>query len=308
MERADDTFYSQSMRGNRLTIVTQLRQAIEAMHYSEEMFQWLASVIVQRFDVPIVQLWTWENDWQGQPFSQLLAMAYQNGFQKLYVLSEKAATIVEQISSGQRIPSSQQVEQMFPQYLALLLKRYGIGYCSYCLIDSNVRFAQVEQALSYKRTSTRFRCIVLLFLRDYARQELISTIGIILEQAIFIAENHRLFLSVAAGSDRLSPPQEALSQESWPALPGLIPRRKQDEGLMLSSNPFAHAVNISDKEALRLYEAIDSHKTVAELCISAGMTLKEVQAALQTLLSLQYIELYTREGWPVDTTLLFNNR
>ncbi len=308
MESIDDIFYSQSMRGNRLTIVTQLRQAIEAMHYPDEMFQWLASVIMQRFDVPIVQLWTCQNDQQGQPFAQLLTMAYQNGFQKLYVVSEKAATIVERISSGQHIPSSQQVEQMFPQYLALLLKRYGISYCAYCLIDRNVRFAQVGQSLSHERTSARFRCIVLLFLRDYARQELISTIGIILEQAIVIAENHRLLLPVAASSDHLSPPQAGLSQEPPPALSGLIPRRKQNEGLMLSSNPFARPVTISDKEALRLYEAIDSHKTVAELCISTGMTLKEAQMALQMLLSLQHIEIYTLEGWPVDTALLFNNR
>src|SRR5215472_11531418 len=125
MERADDTFYSQSMRGNRLTIFTQLRQAIAGMHYHEEMFQWLASVITQRFDVPVVQLWTYENDRWGQPFAQLLAVAYQAPFQPLYVVSEKAATIVERISSGQRISSSQPVEQMFPQYLALLLKRYG---------------------------------------------------------------------------------------------------------------------------------------------------------------------------------------
>ncbi len=308
MERADDTFYSQSMRGNRLTIVTQLRQAIEAMHYHEEMFQWLASVITQRFDVPIIQLWTYENDRWGQPFVQLLAMAYQTPFQPLYVVREKAATIVERISSGQRISSSQPVEQMFPQYLALLLKRYGISYCAYCLIDRNVRFAQVAQGLSHEGTSTRFRCIVLLFLRDYTRQELISTIGIILEQAIVIAENHRLLLSGAARSNGLSPPQGPLPQEPPPALPGLIPRRKQDGGLMLSSNPFARPVTTSDKQALRLYEAIDGRKTVAELCISTDMTLEEAQAALQTLLSLQYIEIYTLDGWPVDTTLLFKNR
>src|SRR5438132_4435074 len=52
-------------------------------------------------------------------------------------------------------------------------------------------------------------------------------------------------------------------------------------------------VVISDKQALRLYEAIDSHKTVAELCRNTKMTIQEAQAALQILLSLQYIELYT---------------
>jgi hypothetical protein len=235
-------------------------------------------------------------------------MAYQTPFQQLYVVREKTAPIVERISSGQRISSSLLVEQMFPQYLAFLLKRYGISYCAYYLIDRNVRFAQVEQALSHEGTATRFRCIVLLFLRDYAGQELISTIGIILEQAIVIAENRRLLLSIAPGSNGLSPPQEPSKRVPPPALPSLIPRRKQDEGLMLSSNPFARSVTISDKQALRLYEAIDRRKTVAELCISAHMTLEEAQAALQTLLSLQYIEIYTLDGWPVDTTLLFKNR
>ena len=77
---------------------------------------------------------------------------------------------------------------------------------------------------------------------------------------------------------------------------------------MLSSNPFATSVTISDKQALRVYEAVDGRKSVAEVCSNTGMTLKEAQAALQTLLSLQCIEIYTPEGWPVDSSLLFKNR
>ena len=77
---------------------------------------------------------------------------------------------------------------------------------------------------------------------------------------------------------------------------------------MLSSNPFAKPVAISDKQVLRFYEAIDSRKTVAELCRIVGMNLKEAQFCLQTLLRLQQIEIFTLDGWPVDSTLLFNNR
>jgi predicted ArsR family transcriptional regulator len=74
---------------------------------------------------------------------------------------------------------------------------------------------------------------------------------------------------------------------------------------MLSSNPFASPVTISDKQALRLYQAIDGRKTVAELCSSIGMTINEVRTALQTLLNSQRIEIYTAEGRPADTGLLF---
>ncbi len=308
MERANGSFTSQSMRGYRLTIITQLRQVVENMHRPEEMFQWLASVLMQRFDVPIVQLWTCESGWPDQPTAQLRGMAYQDPTQPAYLVSEKVAMTVVRISRDQQISPPQPVEQVFPHYLASLLRRYGLSYCAFCSIDKHVHFNQAEYALSHERTKTGYIFIALLFLWHYQDQDLISTISIILEQAILIAENHGLLLPVAASPGRLSSPQEALSQELPPALPGLIPRLRQDTGLLLSSNPFASPVIISDRQALRLYEAIDSRKTVAELCSDTGMTLKEVQIALQALLSLKYIEMYTPEGWPVDVALLFKNR
>ena len=305
MERADDTFSPQRTRGYRLTIFKQLQQAVEAMHRPEEMFQWLASVMAQRFEVPIFQVWTCESGWPGQPSAQLRAMACQDFSQPAYVVSEKVAMTVERISKGQRILPPQPIEQLFPHYLASLLKRYGLSYCTCCLIDRNVRFAPVEYALSHERTSTGLTFIALLFLWKYPQQDFISNISIILEQAIVVAENHGLLLPVAASSGPLAVPQGALSQEP---LPSLIPRRKQDAGLLLSSNPFASSpVNISDKQARRLYEAIDSHKSLSELCRSTGMTLKEAYTAIQTLLTLQCIEIYTPEGWPVDVAVFFKN-
>src|SRR6266446_356787 len=308
MERADDTFSPQSTRGYRLTIFTQLRQAIEAMHRPEEMFQWLSSVIMQRFDVSIVQFWTCESSGSGQHSVQLRTMTCQDSSRPAYLVSEKMAMTVEHISKGQPISPPQPVEQMFPHYLASLLKRYGLSYCAYCVINRNVYLAPGGYALSHERTSTGLTFIALLFLRHYPRQDIISTISLTLEQAMVIAENHRLLLPVAANSGHLSPPQEAFSQDPLPALHNLIPRLKQNAGLLLSSNPFTSPVTISDKQALRLYEAIDSHKTVAELCSSIGMTLQEAHMALQILLTLQCIEIYTREGRAVDVALLFKNR
>ena len=100
MERADDTFSPQRTRGYRLTIFKQLQQAVEAMHRPEEMFQWLASVMAQRFEVPILQLWTCESGWPDQPSAQLRAMACQDFSQPAYMVSEKVAMAVERISKG----------------------------------------------------------------------------------------------------------------------------------------------------------------------------------------------------------------
>src|SRR5256714_1938396 len=235
MERADDTFSSQRTRGYRLTIFKQLQQAVAAMHRPEEMFQWLASVMAQRFEVPILQLWTCESGLPGQPSAQLRAMACQDFSQPAYVVSEKVAMTVERISKGQRILPPQPIEQLFPHYLASLLKRYGLSYCTCCLIDRNGRFAPIDYALSHERASTGLTFIALLFLWKYPHQDFISNISIILEQAIVVAENHGLLLPVPASSGRLAVPQEAPLQEPRPALPGFIPRRKQDAGLLLSS-------------------------------------------------------------------------
>lgn len=300
MARADDTFYPQNVRGYRLTIFTQLRQVIEAMHQPEQMFQWLASVITQSFDVSIVQFWTCESNWSTQPSARLRAMAYQDPSQPVHLIGEKVALTIEHISRGQHISFSQPVEQMFPHYLASLLKRYGLNYGAWCLADRNARFPPGEYALSQERTSTGYIFLALLLLRYYPPQDLVSTMSIILEQAIVVAESHGLLIPAAASPDGLSPPQEGTPQGPPLVLSGIVPRKKQDARLLLSSNPFASPVVISDKQALRLYEAIDGHKTMAELCRNTGMTIQEGYTALQTLLSLQYIEIYTPEGWPAD--------
>lgn len=334
MVPAGDTFLLESIGRDQLTIATQLMQAIDTMHRPDEMFRWLASIIIQRFDVAIVQFWTCESKWTGQPSAQLQAMARQDAsLPTQLVANEKVATIVEQLSRAQRMSPPLAVEQVFSQYQASLLKRYGFGYCAYSSVGRNVRLASAGYALAQERTSTGLIFVELLFLRTYPRRDLIPTLGLILEQAVVVAENHRLLLPVAASTGRLptsqdqqsfrqvstpsqivtsasrsSVPQGTPAQEWLSALPDLLPRLKQDARLLVSSSPFASSATISDKQALRLYAAIDGYKTVADLCSSTGMTLREAYVALQTLLSLQRIDLYTLDGRPVDVALLFKNR
>src|SRR5258706_3844739 len=152
MERADDTFFTQSMRGYRLTIFTQLRQVIEAMHQPEQMFQWLGSVIVQSFEMSIVQFWTCGKVWSGQPSAHLRAMAYRDPSQPVQLIGEKVALTIEDMVRGQRNSFTQPVERLFPHYLASLLKRYGLHYCTCCLANRNVRFPPGQQALGYQST------------------------------------------------------------------------------------------------------------------------------------------------------------
>ena len=309
MDRADNFYIPQNTRGYRLTIFTQLKQAIETMNQPDELFQWLTSVIIQRFDVSIVQLWSFENGMPGfPPSTQLLSMASQNPSQPLNTVNKKVAMTVGQISIAQHVSYAQPVEQLFPVYVASLLKRYGLGYCAYCVVDRN-RPSNLNINLYQQQASMAgFTCTALLFLRQNVDQDLVSTINVMLEQALVIAENCHLFVPVSAGSNYIPPVQETFSPDIPPALPDLVPRRKQDGGLMLSSNPFAHPTGISDKQAQRLYDAIDGRRSVAELCRITGINLAEAQHSLQALMRAQQIDLYTLDGWSVDSTLLFNNR
>jgi len=310
MKRPGDPFSSKSIRAYRLTIVTQLLQTIEAMHRPEEMFQWLAYAIVQHFNVSIMQFWTRESNWTGQPSAQLRAMAYQDRTLPANLIGAKVSTIIEQIPKEHRIFPPQLLEQVLPRFQASLLKRYGLNYCSYCLIDKNVRFAPAGYARSRENVSTGLTFIAFLLLRNYPPLELIPNIGTLLEQAIGIAEKRQLLLPVAPHSGMLLlpapklPSQEILPPGASPALLGLIPQLKHAERLMMLSNPLASLVTISDKRARRLYTAIDGRKTVDELR-SVGMTLHEVLTALKALVNQQRIELYTPEGQLVDAAPLF---
>ncbi len=230
-------------------------------------------------------------------------MASQDRSLPAYMFGEKVAATVEQIARSQQTADAQPVERIFPRYLAMLLQRYGLSSCCYYVAEKNVRFAPTEYTLAQRETGLSL--ITLLFLRQQPAQNLVATIGLIVEQAIVLAENRHLLLP--AGTGPLATPREASVQEAVPALSDLVLRRKQDANLMLSSNPFSKTISIADRQAHRLYEAVDGHLTLNQLCGRTGMTLSEAQKALKELLRLQCIEIYTAEGQPVDAQALFNN-
>lgn len=315
MERSDDAFSAQSMRGYRLTILSQLSQAAGTLHHPGEMFQWMASATTQRLRIPVFQLWTCMHGRPSQQSAQLWAMACDNSYELPVTVRKQIAITVENISREQSSSSCQSVEQIFPQYLASLLKRHGFHYCAYCLVNRYVCLPTTAYALSLDHTPQRLKFIALLFVHRNPGQELVSTISFVFEQAIILAENRRLLLpDTVSIDDHLSTPPVVMPQKHLSALPALsalsetIPRLKQSAGLLLSNNPFARSVNIVDKQALRLYNAIDGRKTVAELCRILNISPQTAHMSLQMLLSLQYVEMYTPEGVAVDINLLSKDR
>jgi hypothetical protein len=157
-----------------------------------------------------------KNNRATQSAAQLLAMASQNPAQPLHVINEKVAIAVEHLSKGQHVSYPQPVEQLFPLYVASLLKRYSLNFCAYCVIDRNQQATPPGYALSHEKASMRFTCIALLFLWRNVDQNLIATISSILEQAMIITESHHLLLPDSTNPYHLSLPEENLSLEGWP--------------------------------------------------------------------------------------------
>ena len=96
-------------------------------------------------------------------------------------------------------------------------------------------------------------------------------------------------------------------QESFSALSGLVPQRKQDAELMTTNNPLNSHTIIADKLARHLYRYIDGRKNVQELCVITHLGLKEVARALRTLLAEQRNELFDANGQLADGPLLLND-
>ena len=87
-------------------------------------------------------------------------------------------------------------------------------------------------------------------------------------------------------------PPDPPRQEPSLTLNQLIPHRSEDANLMSSSNPLSRSVVISDKQARRLYAAIDGQKNVEELCMVIHLDVKQAPKVLQLLLDQQLIHLY----------------
>jgi hypothetical protein len=107
--------------------------------------------------------------------------------------------------------------------------------------------------------------------------------------------NSRGFLSNPS-AEAIAAEKLAVERSSSTALAKIIPQRTQNIEQHQASNPFAHATVIADKNARRLYAAIDGNKNISELTQITHFDQKELIDALSSLFKEQKIHFYTPEG------------
>lgn len=290
-----------------MIIVGQLFKIITAMHDVDELFQWITSMIVQRLNAPIVHLWAKQAGDPNQFPIELHALVRQDKSVPRQVTVNEQVASVAQLMAGNRVDytPARQVEGAFSRYQASLLKRYGLHYFAACFASSETLTPPQNYALPYEKPPVPLEVVVLLFFRNAPHTDLVPGVRGILEQSLVAAEKHGLLS--ATNQLRLPPVHELSLQEQISWLRGLIPCRKQESVSMLTSSPFSKLA-IKDKQARRLYGAIDNHTNVDGLCKATGLEMKEVYAALQSLLTRRYIELCGPDGQPVDASLLLGGQ
>jgi len=310
---------SQNISRQQVMLVTQLFRTMSSIHHIDELFQWLAYAFVQRFDVQLIQFWTsYVNQFGQLTFQLRTAVSQDPSMPQQVAANDQVAFLAQRIANERRRYNPQPVDSIFPYYQANILRRYGLIYCSGFHMSSNSLLAPSNNPYAQERPPALFAMTTLLFLRQIPHMDLLPSIANVMEQAVEIAGNRSLLLPAHANQPPIpqvqvqtqAPLQQMipLPQEVPLSLVELIPQRKQDDSVMLSSNPFANSAIISDKQARRLYTAIDGHATLADICNTTEMNIKDASDALQKLLAQQRVELHDPGGRPINAALYFPKR
>jgi hypothetical protein len=324
---SDDPTYSAKISKLQMSLVTQLFQIGANANHIDELFQWLAYAIADHFDVQLIQFWISHVNRMGQLNVQLRTMVCQdNSLPSQVVVNDQVATVVQRIAAERQSSKLLAVDNMFLHYQAALFKRYGLNYCMSYFLNKNVLIPAQQNSSSPMASPAPLAMTSLFLLRQSPHMDLLPIINTILNQAISVASNRGLLLSMSEfgqvtpfqgfpsqstpfqGFPSQSTPFQGMpAQEALPTLAELIPHRKQDANMLTSSNPFSSSTVIADKRARRFYVAVDGHTSVAGICNSIHMDLKDAHVALQLLLVQQRIELYGPGGRLVNPSLFFKD-
>ena len=300
--------FQTSIGRHQLVITSQLIRVAEDMHHIDDMFFWLASAIVQAFNVQVIQFWTSQLNQQDQRALQLRTIVHQDPSlpHQVFVTNHVGVAIGRMMNGGRHVPL-QRVGSAFPPYQAELFGRYGLSYCAGCLLTSKALLPPTSKGAASGDKPTPLQSLVLLVWRQVPPQNVPIAINLVLEQAIGVACKHELLRPAVDTSGRLPVVTvKPLGQLASSYLLQLVPRRLEEADVLTASNPFSDSTVIADKQARRLYLAIDGHKNLNELCTSTRLEWKQAFEALRFLLKQRRIQLYEPGGLPLDSSQLLN--
>ncbi|BCL82274.1 hypothetical protein ccbrp13_47390 [Ktedonobacteria bacterium brp13] len=276
-----------------IVLIAQLMQNMLHMQHIDEVFIWLAQAMVQHLEIPLVQCWALQADTSGQVHVQLRALAVQNLslHSQLYVNDQVIMTMSRFFKERPGMMSVP-VENIFLPQQASLFKHHRLPYWTGYLLRNSMLLAPARDEQAPDIISTPLNLIVSSFTQAPLSQDQARAVTFMVEQSI------RVLLTQGARNPRLAASAPIINKkmDNSDTLAAIIPRLAHDMEQYQAANPFTSTTIIADKNARRLYAAIDGYKSGADLAQATRLTQQEVIQALDYLYQQQRIQLYTSKG------------
>jgi hypothetical protein len=225
-----EQFSALGVNRQQVALTAQLFQAVASMHHIDELFQWLAYALIQRFNIQLLQFWTNHVSATGQLAAQLRTIARQDpSLPDQITVNEQMQRIAQRLISERTTYNLQPVETVFSHYQAILLKRHGLSYWSACFCSENALLPPRADLLSQRESPAYFAMTTLLFLRQSPQFNVVSVVSAILDEATTLAAKRGLLLAAADPYTSL-PPQ--------PYIPSTQPYTPPPQTYMPPSQPY----------------------------------------------------------------------
>ncbi|GHO46660.1 hypothetical protein [Ktedonospora formicarum] len=291
-------------RRQPIALVARLMQDAPNMRHVDEVFLWLSQTIAKHLDITVVQFWTTQLDSNGQFHAALRALASQHqALPQPVHLNQHMALVMRQRLLEKRSSASLPVENVFPASQASLLAHYRLRFLANFVLSRDALLPP-PKSLPEGVPSPFILCVAFLTSQPLTREQE-RAIRFLMEQSIRILSQFQLLHT--PGSIRQKQASGDAKKPAPFALDETIPRRTQNLEQFQADNPFSSAAIISDKNARRLYTAIDGRRDVAELLQYLPLERKEVYSALRNLLEEKKIQFYTPQGEGIDASLILSS-
>ncbi len=300
-EKLAQTSFQRTSRQQPITLAQLLRASVK-MHNIDEFLTWLAYLMVRDLNIQVIQLWANQISTTNQNSIVLRATAVQDGSLPSQVLvNARVAEVVEFLLREQRGTDLQPVQATFSSHQAELLSRYGLNYCFGHFQKNSSLLPPLESTHSSNgNVATPFAILALMFWRQFPIQSILPTVTTILEKVEPAAKQGNLLLPLNTSAGPQTGPITTMQRKH--ELPGseLIPHRVRDLEAMREYSPFARPAPMRSREAQRLYQAIDGHKSLAELATLTQLNTKDLEKALHQLVTQNVVQVCNKTGQPID--------
>jgi hypothetical protein len=286
------------MGNHQLVIITRLLEIVETLQNMDELFAWLANMMMQRMDVQVVQFWTTQNYSSGRVGYELRTTVQQSpALPHHIVLNQPLADTVERLLKKRQSVVPQSVSTIFSPYFGKLLMRYNLNYWACHFMGSSILLAPAYNDFSCEKVATPLTLAVTVFSQHTPSARLLPTISHILDHALAIARSHGL-LAISPHVERGVALNSRRYTENHPLRTEFIPCRTQTVIATKRNTLTGSEALIQDKNARRLYLEIDEQKNIGELAYTTQLNIQEFYAALCLLLAQKRIQLFEVRGYP----------